>query len=196
MSPASYRTAPPRRPMLATPNPERQAHRLIVRFQPSHIVNPVEASSPIPAGTLEDMDRQIGIPSNPNDESPRKAVLALVAHDEKKDDLLRLAKRYRSSLARLHLLATFHTGALLSEEVGLPVERFGSGPEGGDIQIGARIVQGDPTPRATGSNLPSEGLNRTGSVWAILWAMPLAWAKVRPTVSPSCSSRRAPRPGG
>src|SRR6266545_2417120 len=115
MSPASYRTAPPRKPMLATPNPERQAHRLIVRFQPSHIVNPVEASSPIPAGTLE----------------------------EKKDDLLRLAKRYRSSLARLHLLATFHTGALLSEEVGLPVERFGSGPEGGDIQIGARIVQGD-----------------------------------------------------
>jgi methylglyoxal synthase len=89
------------------------------------------------------MDRPIGIPSNPNDESTRKAVLALVAHDEKKDDLLRLAKRYRSSLDRLHLLATFHTGALLSEEVGLPVERFGSGPEGGDIQIGARIVQGD-----------------------------------------------------
>jgi methylglyoxal synthase len=129
--------------MLATPHPERQAHRLIVRSQPSHIVNPVEAPSPIPASTLEDMDRQIGIPSNPNDESPRKAVLALVAHDEKKDDLLRLAKRYRSSLARLHLLATFHTGALLSEEIGLPVERFGSGPEGGDIQIGARIVQGD-----------------------------------------------------
>jgi methylglyoxal synthase len=103
----------------------------------------VEASCTIPAGTLDDMDRQIGIPSNPNDESTRKAVLALVAHDEKKDDLLRLAKRYRSSLDRLHLLATFHTGALLSKEVGLPVERFGSGPEGGDIQIGARIVQGD-----------------------------------------------------
>ena len=114
--------------------------RAAARLQPSHIVNPVEASSPIPAGTLGDMDRPIGIP---NDESPQRAVLALVAHDEKKDDLLRLAKRYRSSLARLHLLATFHTGALLSEEVGLPVERFRSGPEGGDIQIGARIVQGD-----------------------------------------------------
>jgi len=60
--------------------------------------------------------------------------------------ILRLAKRYRSSLARLHLLATLHTGTLLSEEVGLPVERFGSGPEGGDIQIGARIVQGMWTP--------------------------------------------------
>ncbi len=89
------------------------------------------------------MDRAIGIPTNLNDESPRRAVLALVAHDEKKDDLLRLAKRYRSSLARLHLLATSHTGTLLSEELGLPVERFRSGPEGGDIQIGARIVQGD-----------------------------------------------------
>ncbi len=89
------------------------------------------------------MDRPIGIPTNLTDESPQRAVLALVAHDEKKDDLLRLTKRYRSSLARLHLLATSHTGTLLSEELGLPVERFRSGPEGGDMQIGARIVQGD-----------------------------------------------------
>src|SRR5437867_802293 len=143
MSPASYRTAPPRRPMLATPAPSAKPSTRPRGLQPSHIVNPVGASSPIPAGTLEAMDRSIGIPANPNDESPRKAVLALVAHDEKKDDLLRLAKRYRSSLARLHLLATSHTGTLLSEEIGLPVERFRSGPEGGDIQIGARIVQGD-----------------------------------------------------
>ena len=62
-------------------------------------------------------------------------MLALVAHDEKKDDLL--------ALARLHLLATAHAGSLLAEELDLPVERFRSGPEGGDIQIGARIVQGD-----------------------------------------------------
>jgi len=62
-------------------------------------------------------------------------VLALVAHDEKKDDLL--------ALARLYLLATAHTGSLLAAELDLPVERFLSGPEGGDIQIGARIVQGD-----------------------------------------------------
>jgi methylglyoxal synthase len=129
--------------MLATPTPSAKPLDSTARSQPSHIVNVVEASSPLPAGTLEDMDRPIGIPSNPNDESPRKAVLALVAHDEKKDDLLRLAKRYRSSLTRLHLLATSHTGTLLSEEVGLPVERFRSGPEGGDMQIGARIVQGD-----------------------------------------------------
>jgi methylglyoxal synthase len=129
--------------MLAIPTPGRQALDSTARPEPSHIVNPVEAPSLIRAGTLERMDRPIGIPVNPDDESPRKAVLALVAHDQKKDDLLRLAKRYRSSLARLHLMATSHTGALLTEEVDLAVDRFRSGPEGGDIQIGARIVQGD-----------------------------------------------------
>lgn len=86
------------------------------------------------------MVQSIGIPTT---EPPRRAVLALVAHDEKKDDLLRLARRYLSTLARLHLLATSHTGSLLSEELDLPLERMRSGPEGGDIQIGARIVEGD-----------------------------------------------------
>jgi methylglyoxal synthase len=86
------------------------------------------------------MTRSIGISA---DEVPRTGVLALVAHDEKKDDLLRLARRYRSSLERLRLLATSHTGTLLSEELDLPVETMHSGPEGGDMQIGARIVAGD-----------------------------------------------------
>ncbi len=85
------------------------------------------------------MVKSIGIPSD----EARKAVLALVAHDGKKDDLLRLARRYRSTLVRLHLLATSHTGGLLSDELNLPVEAMRSGPEGGDIQIGARIVAGD-----------------------------------------------------
>jgi methylglyoxal synthase len=75
-------------------------------------------------------------------ESTRVAVLALVAHDEKKDDLLRLARQYRRTLARLHLIATGHTGLQLSTELDLPVERMHTGPEGGDIQIGARIVEG------------------------------------------------------
>jgi methylglyoxal synthase len=86
------------------------------------------------------MVQSIGIPDR---ESSGKAVLALVAHDEKKDDLLRLALRYRSTLARLHLLGTSHTGGLLAKELDLPVECMRSGPEGGDMQIGARIVAGD-----------------------------------------------------
>ena len=80
----------------------------------------------------------IGAPGD----SRRQAVLALVAHDEKKDDLLRLARQYRSTLTRLHLLATAHTGLQLREELGLSVEHVASGPQGGDMQIGARIVEG------------------------------------------------------
>ncbi|MEW6059046.1 MAG: methylglyoxal synthase [Actinomycetota bacterium] len=85
------------------------------------------------------MVESIGIPG----ESRQRAVLALVAHDGKKDDLLRLARQYRTTLARLHLIATAHTGSMLSEALELPVECMSSGPEGGDIQIGARIVEGD-----------------------------------------------------
>lgn len=85
------------------------------------------------------MPELIGIPN----EQDRRAVLALVAHDGKKDDLIRLARQYRSTLSRLHLIATSHTGSQLAEELDLPVECTRSGPEGGDIQIGARIVAGD-----------------------------------------------------
>src|SRR6266487_3843469 len=86
------------------------------------------------------MAEPIGIPT---DGAARAAVLALVAHDEKKDELLRLARRYRSTLERLELLATSHTGSLLAAELGLPIEIMLSGPQGGDVQIGARIVTGD-----------------------------------------------------
>jgi methylglyoxal synthase len=84
--------------------------------------------------------RTIGIAS---DRLGRRAVLALVAHDREEDDLLRMARRYRSTLGRLHLVATARTGRALAEELRLPVQRVGSGPEGGDPQIGARIVQGE-----------------------------------------------------
>jgi methylglyoxal synthase len=82
------------------------------------------------------MPKSIG-PSDPD-----RAVLALVAHDEKKDDLLRLARQHRTTLARLHLIATAHTGRQLADELDLSVECVQSGPKGGDIQIGARIVEG------------------------------------------------------
>jgi len=86
------------------------------------------------------MSQTIGIPT---DGAARAAVVALVAHDRKKDDLLRLAGRYRSTLERLELIATSHTGSLLSEELDLPVQIMRSGPQGGDVQIGARIVTGE-----------------------------------------------------
>lgn len=86
------------------------------------------------------MSQPIGIPT---DGAARAAVVALVAHDGKKDDLLSLARRYRSTLERLELIATSHTGSLLAEELDLPVQIMQSGPQGGDVQIGARIVTGD-----------------------------------------------------
>jgi methylglyoxal synthase len=87
------------------------------------------------------MASSIGIPQR--DGASDGAILALVAHDEKKDDLLRLAERYRSTLANLRLIATGQTGRRLVDELGLQVERVHSGPEGGDIEIGSRIVAGD-----------------------------------------------------
>jgi methylglyoxal synthase len=64
------------------------------------------------------------------DERSERAVLALVAHDEKKDDLLQLATRHRSTLAKLRLIATGHTGGQIAAALDIDVERVHSGPEG------------------------------------------------------------------
>ena len=66
--------------------------------------------------------------------------IALIAHDRKKDDLVRLLTAYRPLLERHVLFATGTTGKRLREEVGLPVRPFASGPYGGDQQIGALIA--------------------------------------------------------
>jgi methylglyoxal synthase len=71
----------------------------------------------------------------------RKRV-ALVAHDNRKSDLLDWARFNRGTLAQHDLFATGTTGAVLSSELGLSVTRFLSGPLGGDQQIGAAIVEG------------------------------------------------------
>ena len=68
--------------------------------------------------------------------------IALIAHDNRKADLLAWARFNRGTLARHELLATGTTGALVSDELGLPVERFLSGPLGGDQQVGAAIAEG------------------------------------------------------
>lgn len=73
----------------------------------------------------------------------KQKKIALVAHDGKKDVLLKWAKNNRSSLARHRIYATGTTGFLLEAELGIPVERMMSGPLGGDLQIGAKIAEGD-----------------------------------------------------
>lgn len=70
------------------------------------------------------------------------STLALIAHDAKKDELVAFADRRRSDLARFDLLATGTTGGRLTDATGLTVEAVHSGPLGGDVQIGARLVEG------------------------------------------------------
>ncbi|MDR2565309.1 MAG: methylglyoxal synthase [Bifidobacteriaceae bacterium] len=68
--------------------------------------------------------------------------IALVAHDNKKADLLKWAEFNRGTLARHELWATGTTGTMLEYELGLPVNRLLSGPVGGDQQVGAMIAEG------------------------------------------------------
>lgn len=68
--------------------------------------------------------------------------IALVAHDGRKQDMREWAEFNRDLLACHQLYATGTTGLILSDEFGLPVTRFHSGPFGGDQQIGARIADG------------------------------------------------------
>ena len=71
------------------------------------------------------------------------ATLALIAHDARKDDLVAFARRRRADLERFSLIATGTTGGRLADELGLDVEALRSGPVGGDMQIGARILEGE-----------------------------------------------------
>jgi methylglyoxal synthase len=72
----------------------------------------------------------------------QKKRIALVAHDNKKQDLLDWARWNRSLLIEHELYATGTTGKLLEEVLGTTVHKFQSGPLGGDQQIGAKIAEG------------------------------------------------------
>ncbi len=69
--------------------------------------------------------------------------IALIAHDKKKDDMIKLAIRFKEILSKHDLYATGTTGTLVMGETGLHITRMKSGPLGGDQQIGSMIAEGN-----------------------------------------------------
>src|SRR5260370_999278 len=82
--------------------------------------------------------------------APARRRIALIAHDNKKRDMLEWAD-YNLDLLHGHdLFATATTGHLLAEQLGLPVTCFRSGPDGGDPHVGAPIAEGESGVRGCG----------------------------------------------
>ena len=70
--------------------------------------------------------------------------IALIAHDEKKDDMAEFARQHQDALSRFRIIATGTTGGRVQDACpGLDVTPLKSGPLGGDQQIGAMIATGE-----------------------------------------------------
>ena len=74
--------------------------------------------------------------------SPARKRIALVAHDNMKDDLILWTQDHRDLLIRHELVGTGTTARLVAEHTKLDVERLKSGPLGGDQQIGGQVADG------------------------------------------------------
>jgi methylglyoxal synthase len=81
------------------------------------------------------------VPQQRRPKTSRKQIV-LIAHDNRKPDLLEWARFNRETLSRHDLHGTGTTGAMVADELGLTVHRFLSGPLGGDQQVGAAIAEG------------------------------------------------------
>jgi methylglyoxal synthase len=73
----------------------------------------------------------------------KRKRIALVAHDQRKEDLLTWVKYNVDLLSRHELFATGTTGNIISEKCSIDIHRLKSGPLGGDQQLGAMIANGE-----------------------------------------------------
>jgi methylglyoxal synthase len=80
---------------------------------------------------------------SPEESVRRRKRIALVAHDNKKQDLLEWVKFNRESLREHDLYATGTTGKLLEQALDIEITKLQSGPLGGDQQVGAKVAGGE-----------------------------------------------------
>ncbi len=73
---------------------------------------------------------------------PAQKSIALIAHDNKKQELINWCLENKKILEHHFLCGTGTTAKMVADRTGLPVRGFNSGPLGGDQQVGARIVEG------------------------------------------------------
>jgi methylglyoxal synthase len=106
------------------------------------------------------------------------ARIGLVAHDDKKDDLVAWATTHRAQLAQHELWGTGTTGSRIIAGTGLSVTLLKSGPLGGDAQLGAMICEGrldcliffqDPL-TAMPHDVDIKSLTRLATLYNILFA--------------------------
>ncbi|GDY08432.1 MAG: methylglyoxal synthase [Planctomycetota bacterium] len=69
-------------------------------------------------------------------------MIALIAHDQKKAEMLEFVRAHVDFFRQQKLVATGNTGKLLAEQLGLEIERVTHGPNGGDLIIGGRVAEG------------------------------------------------------
>ena len=71
----------------------------------------------------------------------RKQTIALIAHDNKKAEIVNWALKNKATLEKYDLCGTGTTAKLISEATDLPIKRYLSGPMGGDLQIGGKVAE-------------------------------------------------------
>lgn len=85
------------------------------------------------------MENDVSLLSRPG--APRP-IVALVAHDRRKDEMVQWATFNRGTLSRCTIYATRTTGLTLQSELDTPIQLMLSGPLGGDAQLGSMIAEG------------------------------------------------------